>query len=106
MGSIVTTSASAKLQLSNNLEITTVANLLVSRGVYQGAATLSKCVLLNPGALLFTLPPLPGWHRVSVLRETSFFRSCVGLSVALTGLDFVRRFTDVLFVDPAKTFFE
>jgi len=40
------------------------------------------------------------------LPETTFFRLRVVLSIAVIGLDFVRRFTDVLFVDPAKTFFE
>jgi hypothetical protein len=39
-------------------------------------------------------------------QETSFFRSRVGLSVEVTGLDFIRRFTDALFVDPTKTLFE
>jgi len=40
------------------------------------------------------------------LPETSFFRLRIGLSVEVAGLDFIRRFTDVLFVDPTKTLFE
>ena len=69
----------------------------------KGAGNLNRLRLWRH---TFLFAPFPAWHRLRVLPETSFFRSRVGLSVEVTGLDFIRRFTDVLFVDPTKTLFE